>query len=284
MRTKSAFIMKSIVGACLLSGCAWILGAFSSSACVHYAPNRNFGPEGDYLPAKFGFNLADVSSVSQLNALPDGVRGLVWVGRCEGVDAGFLDIVRPFVGHHKLFGFYLADGPDPTGKYSRLCKAESLRAEADWIRANAPGAKTFVSLMNLSSSKTPSFANSYNPSNSHVDLFGIAPYPCRTELDGCDYEMIDRYVAAAEISGIPRSSIVPVYQTFGGGKWDDDRGGRYALPSAHELQQILARWRGLIAAPAFDYAYSWGSQKEDSALENAPDLQTVISRHNAECK
>lgn len=252
---------------------------------LHYAPNGNFGPNGDYLPGRLGFNLADVNSVDQINGLKAGVKGLVWIGQCNGVDARFLRTVQPYAGSPKLFGFYLMDDPDPrdmlaAGKLTARCTAEDLKAESDWIHTNIPGAMTLIVLMNMSSSKTPSFDGSYNPANSHVDLFGLGPYPCRSELNGCDYEMIDRYVAAAESWGVPRSRVMPIYQAFGGGKWRDDGGGQYVLPNPDQARQILTRWRALVKAPVLDMAYSWGSQEADSALESAVDLKEVFSLHN----
>jgi hypothetical protein len=249
-------------------------------SALHYAANGNFNSNGRYLPGAAGFNLADVSTVAQLNSLPDGVKGLVWVGQCNGVDATFLTTVRPYIRNAKLFGFYLMDDPDPTGVHRSLCTAENLKAESDWIHANVPDAKTFILLMPMSSSKKPSFRGTYNPANSHVDLFGINPYPCRTELKGCDYDMIDRYVAAAESAGVPRDGMVPVYQTFGGGNWVDDGGGRYALPTVSELQQILTRWEVLLPTTAFDLVYSWGSQSGHVALQDSADLQAEFLRHN----
>jgi hypothetical protein len=247
---------------------------------LHFAPNGNFASNGDFLPGKVGFNLAEVTSAGALDTLPAGVKGLVWVGKCAGVDAPFLETVRPYAGNANLFGFYLMDDPDPTGWYSDRCAAADLKAEADWIHANMPGAVTFILLMNMGSSSTPSFPDAYKPSNSHVDLFGLSPYPCRTELDPCDFDMIDRYVTAAEASGIPRRKMVPVYQAFGGGDWSDDAGGRYVLPTAAQEQQILARWGVVVPTAAFDFAYSWGSQHGDAALDSSSELQTVFSSHN----
>lgn len=247
----------------------------------HYAPNANFDANGHFAPGDAGFNLSDVSKVQQLALLPDGVLGLVWVGRCAGVDAAFIAAVTPFLGHPKVFGFYLMDDPDPVWWHGRRCAAEHLKAEADWIRARAPAARTFIMLMNLGTSKDPSFANSYNPGNSHVDLFGLSPYPCRTELEVCDFAMIRRYIDAAEAAGIPLEKIVPGYQTFGGGSWSDGDGGRYAVPSDVHEKAILASWASVIGRPVFDYAYSWGSQRGDKALENSPDLRAVFAGHNA---
>jgi hypothetical protein len=178
-----------------------------------------------------------------------------------------------------IFGFYLMDDPDPRIGLVQ-CKPSSLRAEADWIHGHVRGAQTFIVLMSLSAADTPSFQDTYNPINSHVDLYGIDPYPCRSELNGCSNTMILRYVVAAETWGIPRARMVPVYQSFGGGSWSDGDGGEYRLPTAAQSRAMLAQWRALIPAPPFDYAYSWGVQRGDRALVNSPDLQNVFLNHN----
>jgi hypothetical protein len=247
---------------------------------LHYAANHNFDVHGRYLPSKAGFNLADVASAKQLRSLPEGVMGLVWLGKCNGVDETFLEAMRPYVGSRKLFGIYLMDDPDPTGHYFPLCTAENLKLESDWIHANMPGVVTFIVLMNMATTRFPVFMSAYAPATSHVDLFGLHPYPCRTELRGCDYDMIDRFIAAAETWGIPRDRIVPVYQAFGEGLWSDGGGGKYIVPTADQENEMLARWEALIETPVFDFVYSWGSQREDRALENSPELQMVFSRHN----
>jgi len=257
-----------------------LAGAGARASGLHYAANHNFPSSGGYAPAQAGFNLADLSGVSTLNALPSGVKGLVWLGLCNGADATFINAVKPFIGNPKLFGFYLVDEPDPTGQWNPLCPAANLLAESDWIHANVPGAKTFIVLMNFGSTKSPTYANTYNPGNSHIDLYGLDPYPCRSELGGCDYGRITVAVAAAEAAGIPVGSIVPVYQAFGGGTWSDDGGGYYLLPTPSEEQQILATWAALVPTPVFDYAYSWGTQNSDQALESSTDLQAVFAAHN----
>ena len=246
---------------------------------LHYAPNHNFDSSG-YVPARAGFNLADLSSVSTLTSLPDGVKGLVWLGLCNGADATFINRVQPFIGNPKLFGFYLMDEPDPTGRWHPLCTAANLMAESDWIHANVPGALTFIVMMNFDSSLTPTYLDTYNWDNTHIDLYGIDPYPCRSELNGCDYDMIPVTVAAVEAAGITLDSIVPVYQAFGGGNWVDDGGGKYTLPTSTQEQQILSTWASLVPNPVFDYAYSWGTQNSDQALESSTDLQAVFSAHN----
>ena len=250
---------------------------------LHFAPNGNFDSKGTYLPGQVGFNLADVSTVRELEALPAGVRGLVWIGRCGGVDASFVQAVRPYVGNPKVLGFYLMDDPDPTGKYFPHCAADNLKAESDWIHSKDPGTYTFIVELDRSSADHPSYQGGYNPANSDIDLYGLDPYPCRSENPAsapCAYAWLGLAVSAAEAEGIPLADIVPVYQTFGGGTWADDGGGSYQLPTAAQEAAILSTWGSLVPTPVFDYAYSWGSQNGDQSLNGSSALQQVLLVHN----
>ena len=89
------------------------------------------------------------------------------------------------------------------------------------------------------------------------------------------------------MSGWPRraagreSSMVPVYQTFGGGNYPDDANGYWVLPTVAQERQILANWAAAIPNPKFDYAYSWGSQEGDTALSQSPALRAVFADKNA---
>jgi len=245
-------------------------------ASLHYAPNANLDSNGKFVPGADGFNLADVSNVDSLNILPAGVKGLVWLGLCNGVDSNFISTVTPFIGNAKLYAFYLMDEPDPTGQWAPLCTVANLKAESDWIHSNVPGAKTFIVMMNLGTPTAPTYANTYNPANTDIDLFGLDPYPIRPQFPGgVNYNVIGAAVNAAVAEGIPLQSIVPVYQAFGGGGYTS-----YALPTSDQEQQILSVWAGLLMQPAFDCAYSWGVQSSDSALVTTPSLQTIFLNWN----
>jgi hypothetical protein len=246
---------------------------------LHYASNDNFAPSGQYLPGADGFNLADVHSKSELDSLPAGVRGLVWLGDCRGATAGFRSAVDALAGDPKLFGFYIMDDALPSA-----CPAAHLLAEDNWIHAHAPGARTFAILVNLKRNTSPGFAGSYTPGNSGLDLIGIDPYPVRSELSDPHYAEIGMYVRAAEAQGWPRQSMVPVYQTFGGGAYADDANGHWVLPTAAQENQILAEWATLLPAPMFDYAYSWGAQNGDTALSQSPALRAVYAAKNGKPK
>ncbi len=247
----------------------------SSRTGLHYAPNGDFSGN-TYLLGAYGFNLADVGDVSQANALPAGDKGLVYLGLCTGVTGAFTTAVRPYVGNQKVFGFYLMDEPNPSS-----CTATNLKAESDWIHANDPGTKTFIIEENLSSTDHPTYMGGFNPANSDIDLYGLDPYPCRSELgNACHYQWIGLAVNAAEADGIPLADIVPVYQTFGGGTETDDGGGSYSLPVPSQEAQILRTWGSLVPTPVFDYAYSWGSQHQDASMSGSGGLQGIFRMHN----
>jgi Bacterial Ig domain len=234
------------------------------TTALHYTANGNF-VNGVYAPGADGFNLADVSSVAELNALPPGVKGLVYLGLTNGADANFQVTVSAFKNNPNLYGFYIAD--EPGGGL-----AANLKVESDWIHANVPGAKTFIIEQNLSSDTNPDFV--YNPANTDIDLFGLDPYPIKAS--GVDYSIIPTAVSAAEGAGIPLADIVPVYQAFGGGGYSN-----WILPTPAQEQQILSTWGSVVPAPALDFAYSWGVQVGDTALSDDPGLQQVFAAHNA---
>ena len=246
---------------------------------LHYAPNGNFSQSGQYLSGTDGFNIADieVDAKSNLDSLPSGVRGLVWLGDCSGVTASFRAAVETFAGDPKLFGFYVMDEPLPSN-----CPAANLLAEDNWIHAHARNAITFAILENLGPETKPTFAGSYTPRDSGLDLIGIDPYPVRSELNSPSYAEIATYVKMAEAIGWPQASIVPVYQTFGGGSYADSDDGHWVMPTATQERQILARWAAVVPAPKFDYAYSWGSRDGDIALSESPALRALFAIKNAE--
>jgi hypothetical protein len=249
-------------------------------ATLHYAAGGGLDSQGNFAPAEAGFNLADIQYVDQANALPDGVQGLVWLDQYQGVTQEFIDQVTPFLNNPKVFGFYLVDEPDLTGEWGPQASAADLKAESDWIHQHDAGAKTFTVLMNTGSSDDPNYMNTYNAENTHIDYFGLDWYPVWSDRSNVDLSTIDKYVSAAEQAGVPLDSIVPVYQAFGGGGWSTETGSQVVMPTAAQEQAMIDHWAQLVPNPAFDYAYAWGSQNGDTALESSPELQQVFLAHN----
>jgi hypothetical protein len=242
----------------------------------HYAPNANDTSSYNMAgyPGSDGFNIADVSNQSELDALPSGVKGLVYLGYTNGADSGFINLVTPLIGDPKVFGFYIADAPNPIS-----VPAAHLKAEADWIHTHDPGAPTFITEFNSSSTLTnPSYG--YYPANTDIDYYGLEPYPVQTIYSSFPGSMnlavIPAAVGEATSLGISISQIIPVYQAFGGGGY-----AQWVVPTEAQEWQILWTWQQYTPTPFFDYAYSWGTQQGDTALVNDSALQRAFEIHNA---
>jgi hypothetical protein len=236
---------------------------------LHYTANGNL-VDGEYRPGTDGFNMADVSAASELSELPSGVKALVWLGMTGGVTAAFKVAVKSFIGRGKVYGFYFADEPSPSAT-----TAANFKAESDWIHTHDPGVKTFIIELNSRGYLAPKIY--YTPANTHIDLFGLDPYPVQTNVaNHYDLNIIPLAVKEAELIGIPQKDLVPVYQAFGGGGY-----ASFILPTAVQERQILSEWGAVLPHPAFDYAYSWGVQDRDTGLSDDSALRQVFAVHNA---
>ena len=245
-------------------------------ATLHYASGNVTNQGFDPAAAAAGFNLADVGDAETLNALPAGVRGVYYLDRAEGVTADFIAQMNAIKGSPNLFAVYLADEPNPS-----TVAAADLRAESDWIHANMPGVKTFIVAENMGSNQDPNFNNYYTVDSTHIDLWGLDPYPIRSEMAAPDYTEIGRTVQAAETQiGVSAANIVPVFQAFGG--VNDGDNGQWVMPTADQERAIIDEFAKFVPNPAFDYAYSWMKQNGDTPLSESPTLQQVFLEHNSE--
>jgi hypothetical protein len=244
---------------------------------LHYVANGHQDPNAFAL----GFNLSDTGPTkATIDALPDGVRALVWVGNgfnstCSWAlsDADIQAKVGPLAGDPKVYGYFVSDEPHPS-----TCPdaPAQVNARSKLIHSIDPAAKTFIVV--LEGSSHPGEYAAFAPTD--IDLIGLDPYPCNLNnaATGCSYQQIDQRVATAQAAGISPSRIVPVFQTFGQACATSKY---YRLPSTRELQTMLDHWHALVPSPAFDYSYGWSNQSSACpTLADAPDLQSVIHQHN----
>jgi hypothetical protein len=244
---------------------------------LHYVANGHQDPNAFAL----GFNLSDTGPTkATIDALPDGVRALVWVGNgfnstCSWAlsDADIQAKVGPLAGDPKVYGYFVSDEPHPS-----TCPdaPAQVNARSKLIHSIDPAAKTFIVV--LEGSSHPGEYAAFAPTD--IDLIGLDPYPCNLNnaATGCSYQQIDQRVATAQAAGISPSRIVPVFQTFGQACATSKY---YRLPSTTELQTMLDHWHALVPSPAFDYSYGWSNQSSACpTLADAPDLQSVIHQHN----
>ena len=273
----------------------------SPTSVRHYAGGTN---SNQRLALSLGFDVMDItgsganpgSTKTIVDALPEGVQALIWVGNldntsCASPDyttAEFRALVRTMATDRKVFGYYIADEPHPL---TCVRAAADIRARADYLHAHSRFQKAFIVIQDgdgpCGSNLGCEFA-ALRPAETHVDLIGLDPYPCHYDSSGdpapCNYSLIDQRVAAATANGIPRSAIVPLIQTFG---QEDRIGGPvyYRTPSTSELNAILSTWNRLVPRPVLDFAYNFGVQCSTTcpapqALANHPELRTLIRAHN----
>lgn len=236
-----------------------------------------------------GFNLADVSSVAALDALPDGTRGVLWMRNYNNElcawqtsDADTAAIVRAARGNPKFSGIYfVADTPHPSA-----CPDAPLQiaARTELIHQNDPDGRSFIAV-----SGGFKFPAEFEQLANAADLIGIVVYPCNTKEPRCEMDKIAERVDRARAAGIPVERLVPVFQAFGQAcstaqtKW-------YRLPTEEEMTEVFAIWDKLLPPQTrpFDMTYSWGEQSQQAcpSLSTAdgsdyPDLQTLYSRYFA---
>lgn len=208
---------------------------------------------------------------------------MIWVGNLGGSSpAGFTRAqfqaqVDALANNSRVYGYYIADEPHPLLHPSVVSE---IAARADYLRAKAPGQKSFIVVIDGSNNCNGTYGCEYSalaPSHSHVDLIGVDVYPCHFGAP-CDFSKIPARVNAAVKAGIPLAQIAPVYQTFG---QEGATSPYYRTPTATELRQQLDTWKTVVPNPALDYAYSWGTQGvAPQALVNHPELQTVVKAYN----
>ncbi len=255
--------------------------AAHTGGTAHFTVNLH----GDYAhPMAAGFNVLDTGpTVELINSLPAGASAMVWLGNLDNSGCAaaytfdqFKAKVDALKDNRRVYGFYISDEPHPGTCPTTVA---DIRSRADYVHQRAPGKKVFIVVENSSSSCPSSnpgceFA-ALAPAVTHVDLLGVDSYPCHVGAP-CDLSKINGKVGLALGAGIPKSLLVPTYQTFGQG------GGYYRLPTPAELQSILDRWHSLLPSPQMDYSYTWGTQGgQPEALSNTPGLEQVMRAFNA---
>jgi hypothetical protein len=237
----------------------------ASRTTAHYVANV----DGDRGARRAGFTVFDTgSSRREVNALPRGVRALVWLGeKCPTVATSeFRSTVQRLAGNRKVFGYYLSDEPHvgdcPGGP-------AALRSRANFIAAASHGRqRSFVVL------SRPADYAAFRPAVTGVSLFGLNPYPCSVANPSCDFTKVGAKVRAAVGAGVPRGRIVPVYQAFG---QSGTGGDYYVLPTTAQMKKLLRTWARVVPHPVMDYTYSWKNQHSARpTLVDSPGLQTIF--------
>src|SRR4051812_17583301 len=135
--------------------------------------------EGDYTgAASAGFNLADVSTQSALRALPEGMKGVYWLGNGYNLECSWrlsdrqiTDTVLAIKDNPKFSGIYsISDEPHPG-----LCAdaPQRLAERTALIHSLDPRGRTFMVVLN-----GPTAPTEFAQLKEAADYIGVDPYPC----------------------------------------------------------------------------------------------------------
>lgn len=272
----------AILRSAALLACA--LGAAPAMAGgLHYVVNAG---DRHAEAAEVGFNLADVGSVASLDALPDGMRGVLWLGNGYNTACTWRldgDAIREAAAaaraHPRFSGiYYISDEPHPATCPDAPQKVAERTA---LIHSVDPDAKVFILVQNGWNGR-----DEFRLLADSADLIGVNPYPCtyRNAEAGCDLGALRERIEAALEAGIAPSRIVPVFQAFG-----QDCAGKtepyYRMPEVEEMEAMLRIWDEMVPKDVrvFDMTYSW-APREGSACptlaladgSEAPDLLSLF--------
>jgi len=217
--------------------------------------------------AALGFNLLDVDTKSEADALPAGTQGLYWLGdylnapTCdwEQSDATIAAKVRAGVGDPKIWGYNFSNEPDPYGCPNAVSQH---RQRAALIRSIDPAKATFISLdMNWRDQALKQIPLWVGV----TDYTGLNPYVCFVGQPACDFAWIDQVIHAADNAGVAYFGHVQAFQA-----------NEWRWPTADELQHMLGQWAASKQKGYSLFSWNYGAQ----SLSSQPALMDVLKRFN----
>jgi Calcineurin-like phosphoesterase len=264
---------RRLAGSLAVCAAAVVLAAPAAGSSERVSPRPHAFPfrylidsgSGQAAAAGYGWNLLDVSSKAEADALPRGTRGLVWVGdydntTCswEVTDAQLRQRLAGTAGDRRIAGFFFSDEPDP---YACPQAPAQHRARSQLIHSLDPGAFT---VMLMDSNSGPQTIEQMPLWTGVSDYIALDPYPCY-QGKPCRYGWITSVIRAANRAGLPYWGVA---QAFADTTW--------RWPTAGEEQHMLAQWRSSQASGYMTFSWAWDGNR----LSTRPDLLAVLKRFN----
>jgi len=262
LRRTFVLLLLSAAGVAAISPGSPDTGDAVTRPALRYIMNSKSAPSA---AAAAGWNLLDVNSKAQADALPAGTRGLIWLGDYDNSTCAWekseSTLMRTLAGtadDRKVVGFLFSDEPDP-----RACPEAPAqhRARSRLIHELAPGKLTvMVADSNLgaeSLTQIPLWLGA-------ADRVALDPYPCYRAKQ-CDYSWISTVIRTADAAKLPYWGVV---QAFADKTW------RWPTPA--EARRILSLWSASRASGIMTFAWRWDGKE----LRSRPALLDVLARFN----
>lgn len=240
----------------------YVPSAASSPPAVRYL---FWSGGGELAAAAAGWNLFDVSSKEEADALPPGTRGLMWLGdydnstcEWERSDATLARLLAGTNTDPRVAGFLFSDEPDP---FACPRAPAQHRARSQLIHALTGGKLTVAALDGNSGAATLKQMPLWSGT---ADRLALDPYPCYRGK-ACDFEWIRKVVRAADRAHLRYWGVA---QAFANDKW------RWPTPA--EERRILSIWTASKASAVMTFAWKWDGHE----LQDRPRLLDVLRRFN----
>jgi Calcineurin-like phosphoesterase len=215
--------------------------------------------------AAAGWNLLDVSSKKEADALPRGTRGLVWLGdydnsACawERSDAELEALLAGTAGDRRIAGFLFSDEPDPFACPS----APAQHRERSQLIHTLSGGK--LTVMVVDSNSGADSLKQLPLWRGAADRIALDPYPCY-HGQPCNYPWVRTTIRAANAANLRYWGVV---QAFADDTW------RWPTPA--EARRILSIWNASKASVLMTFAWRWDGHE----LRSRPGLLAVLRRFN----
>lgn len=217
--------------------------------------------------ARYGYNLADVGPYpSLIDALPSGMRALVWIGDYSHDTCSFSrsdpDVraaVSGVANDPKVAGFYIEDEADyalPADGGHCPDVVAQVTARAALVHGLAPSKFTY---------QVVSDPNNYAAFAHATDVMGVTGFPCQVG-SGCDWNMIPSRIAALDAAHV--AHYWAVLDAFGAEQW------RWPTPA--ELTRMIWQWQQSRWEGQQTFAWTW----RGSVLSSQPGILDVLDRLN----
>lgn len=223
---------------------------------------KDASPGGHALQAAAGFNTFDVAPYAeQIDAMPAGARGFVWLGgwnkdTCTFArsDQAVEQLLAPIAGNPRIAAYYLGDEPlaskCPNGP-------AAFRARTQLVHRHDTR-PTFTVIQEYDPNTNQ--AHPYAPWKGSVDIIGIDIYPC-SFAKGCVWNLIPDAISSIDVLGVRYWAVL-----------QDFEDSYYRLPTPAELAQQWRLWQASRAEGYLVFSWDWKATDLGSHPANVAEL------------
>jgi chitodextrinase len=220
-----------------------------------------------------GYNLIDVSTKSEADAIPAGTLAQVWLYDYDNTtcswekdDTYITNMVTSMANDPKVAGFYFSNEPDPFACPNAPAEHKARNA---LIHSLAP---TKYTLIGIDANWRAHFDAYGSMWVGAADYINYNPYVCyEWDTSTCDYSWLDHVIATARSLPQPYFIALQAFRETGDWRW----------PTPQEESTMLSRLTDPgTMGPGFQgyLTFSWNWQSDP--LANHPDVLKVISNFN----